>query len=50
MSIICGALEIICSMSVRHSGGLEGVSIHMHACVCILVWVKVCNCHLHTQD
>ena len=50
MSINCGALESICSVSVRHSGGLEGVSIHMYACVCILVWVKVCNYHLRTQD
>ena len=23
----------------RHSGGLEGVSIHMHACVCVSVHV-----------
>lgn len=33
MSILCGALESICSMSVRHSGSLEGV--YSYTCMCV---------------
>lgn len=49
MSVICGALGSICSMSVRHSGGLEGVCsytcMYVHTCM-----GEVCNYQLHTQD
>ena len=33
MSVICGALGSICSLSVRHSGGLEGVCSYTRMCV-----------------
>ena len=37
MSVICGALGSICSLSVRHSGGLEGVCSYTRMCVPLVV-------------